>query len=259
MIKKYVKGIAVIAVIFSLMSTAFAHFGMLIPSYAVINQKAGKNLELVLSFSHPFTVEGMNMAKPEQFGVFVDGKKISLLDSLSETKVMEHTGWKADFKVKRPDVYQFYMEPTPYWEPAEDCYIIHYTKVIIPAFGICSGWDKEIGLKTEIIPLTRPFGLYAGNTFQGIVKCNGKIVPFGTVEVSFYNQGKKVVAANSYLMSQTIKADKNGVFTYTPPAPGWWGFAALNTSDEKIKYDGSLKDVELGAIIWIKFFEWNSK
>ena len=257
--KLYGKGFVVIVVIVSLISTAFAHFGMLIPSKAVIDQETGKDLEMLLSFSHPFTVEGMNMAKPEQFGVFIDGKKINLLDRLSKAKVIGHTGWKADYVVKRPGVYQFYMEPSPYWEPAEDCYIIHYTKVIVPAFGIGSGWDKEVGLKTEIIPLTRPFGLYAGNTFQGIVKYNGEIVPFATVEVSFYNEGKKVVAANSYLMSQTVKADKNGVFTYTAPAPGWWGFAALNTSDKKIKYDGSPKDVELGAVIWVKFFEWNSK
>jgi cobalt/nickel transport protein len=257
--KIYVKGFVVIALSIGLMSSAFAHFGMIIPSSAVINQETGKDLELILSFSHPFANEGMDMAKPKQFSVFTDGKKFSLVDKLSKTKVMEHTGWKADYKVKRPNVYQFYMEPSPYWEPAEDCYIIHYTKVIIPAFGIGSEWNKEIGLKAEIIPLTRPFGLYAGNTFQGIVKFNGKIVPFATVEVSFYNEGGKVAAANSYLKSQTIKADKNGVFTYTAPASGWWGFAALNTSDKKIKHNGSPKNVELGAIIWVKFFEWNSK
>lgn len=57
------------------------------------------------------------------------------------------------------------MEPKPYFEPAEDCYIIHYTKTVVSAFGL-EGWDRELGLKTEIVPLTRPFGLYAGNVFQ---------------------------------------------------------------------------------------------
>ena len=36
----------------------------------------------------------------------------------------------------------FYMEPKPYWEPAEDCFIIHYTKTVVTAFGDDEGWDR---------------------------------------------------------------------------------------------------------------------
>ncbi len=66
---------------------------------------------------------------------------------------MEHKGWKVRFVLPRPGVYQFVMEPTPYWEPAEDLSIIHYTKTIIPAFGDDEGWDEPVGLPTEIVPL----------------------------------------------------------------------------------------------------------
>ena len=44
-------------------------------------------------------------------------------------------------------------DPQPYWEPAEDAFIIHYTKTVVTAFGDDGGWDEEIGLKTEIVPL----------------------------------------------------------------------------------------------------------
>ena len=30
------------------------------------------------------------------------------------------------------------------------------------------------------------------------------------------------------MVTQTIKADPNGIFTYAAPKAGWWGFAALN-------------------------------
>jgi len=56
---------------------------------------------------------------------------------------------------KRPGVYAFFMEPNPYWEPAEDCFIVHYTKTVVTAFGDDEGWDEEIGLKTEIVPLSK--------------------------------------------------------------------------------------------------------
>ena len=124
------------------------------------------------------------------------------------------------------------------------------------AFGDDEGWDREIGLKTEIVPLSKPFGLYAGNVFQGIVKFNGKPVPFAEVEVEYYNQGKKAQAPTDYMVTQTIKADGNGVFTYAAPKDGWWGFAALNTADYKMKHDGEEKDVELGAVIWVRFHDW---
>ena len=145
------------------------------------------------------------------------------------------------------------MEPKPYWEPAEDCFIIHYTKTIIAAFGADAGWDEPIGLKTEIVPLTRPFGLYAGNVFQGIVLVGGKPAPGTEVEVEFYNKDKKSEAPNDYFVTQVVKADKNGVFTFAVPKAGWWGFAGLNTSDKKIKHDGEEKDVEIGAVLWIEF------
>jgi cobalt/nickel transport protein len=55
------------------------------------------------------------------------------------------------------------------------------------------------------------------------------------------------------MITQTIKADANGVFTYAAPWAGWWGFAALNRADFTLKHDGQEKDVEIGAVIWVYF------
>ncbi len=232
--------------------SALAHFGMLIPSDSMVMQNDNRTINLNLSFSHPFDGEGMEMVRPVVFGVMAKGKKVNLLQTLRETRVMDHTAWETLYKIKRPGVYFFYMEPKPYWEPAEDCYIVHYTKTVIAAFGDDEGWDEEIGLKTEIVPLSRPYGLYTGNVFQGIVKLDGKPVPFCEVEVEYYNKDGKAKAPTDYMVTQTIRADVNGVFTYAAPRAGWWGFGALNTSDEKIKG----KDVEMGAVLWVRFHDW---
>jgi len=238
---------------------ASAHFGMVIPSDSMVMQGDNKTITLKLSFSHPMEGIGMDMVKPEAFGVVAKGKKQDLLPGLKAIKVMGHSAWQADYLVKRPGLYVFYMEPKPYWEPAEDCFIVHYTKTVVTAFGNDGGWDEEIGLKTEIVPLSKPYGLYAGNVFQGIVKLDGKPVPYAEVEVEYYNEDGKAEAPTDYMICQTIKADQNGVFTYATPRSGWWGFAALNTADEKLEHDGIKKDVEIGAVIWIKFHEWKQK
>ncbi len=232
---------------------AQAHFGMLIPSDSMVMQSDSRSVTLTLSFSHPFEMVGMELVKPKSFAVVSGGKKQDLLGSLTKTQVMGHTAWKSTYQVRRPGVYAFYMEPQPYWEPAEDSFIIHYTKTVLAAFGDNQGWDDEIGLKTEIVPLSQPFGLYAGNVFQGIVKLDGKPVPFAEVEVEYYNTDKKYAAPTAYMITQSIKADGNGLFSYAAPRPGWWGFAALKTADYKLPYDGQDKDVELGAVIWVYF------
>ena len=242
-----------------LAGSSWAHFGMLIPSDSMVMQGEQKTVALNLSFSHPFEVVGMELVKPKVFGVVANNKKQDLLSTLKKIQVMEHTAWKTDYTIRRPGVYMFYMEPKPYWEPAEDCFIVHYTKTVVTAFGDDEGWDEEIGLKTEIVPLSKPFGLYTGNVFQGIVKLNGKSVPFAEVEVEYYNEGGKSQAPTDYMVTQTIKADQNGVFTYAAPRAGWWGFAALNTADEKLKHEGEEKDIEIGAVIWVKFHDWKEK
>ena len=238
---------------------ACAHFGMIIPSDSMVMQQDSRTITVTLSFSHPFEMQGMELAKPKSFAVVSGDKTYDLLGALEKIRVMAHTGWQAAYAVKRPGVYVFYMEPEPYWEPAEDVFIIHYTKTVVTAFGDDEGWDGQIGLKTEIVPLSKPFGLYAGNVFQGIVKLDGKAVPFAEVEVEYYNTAKKYTAPTAYMITQTIKADQNGVFTYAAPFAGWWGFAALNKADFKLSHEGQEKDVEIGAVIWVQFQNWQSR
>jgi cobalt/nickel transport protein len=230
---------------------ANAHFGMMIPDPPRISQEK-PTATLTLSFSHPFDMIGMDLGRPQRFIVVSDGESTDLLSTLEPTTVMGSQGWRSSFTFNRPGVYHFVMEPTPYWEPSEDLSIIHYTKTIIPAFGEENGWDEPLGVATEIVPLLRPFGNYAGNSFSGQVLLHGEPVPGAEVEVEIYNDGKKITAPSDYHVTQVIKADGNGIFTFTCPMPGWWGFAALQEADYTLPDpNGQEKGVELGAVLWI--------
>ncbi len=230
-----------------------AHFGMVIPSDNMVMQDDRRAVDVTLSFSHPFEGIGMALVRPKVFRVVANGQSTDLLSNLKPDTVMDHGAWTATYPIQRPGVYQFVMEPQPYWEPAEDCFIIHYTKTVVTAFGDDEGWDAEVGLPTEIVPLAKPYGLWAGNVFQGIVKVNGKAVPFSEVEVEYYNEQGNVTAPTDYMITQTIRTDANGLFTYAAPWKGWWGFAALTTADRKMEHDGEEKEIEQGAVIWVKF------
>lgn len=172
---------------------------------------------------------------------------------------MDDQGDTLDYPLDRPGTYIFAMEPQPNWEPAEDAFIIHYTKTYVTAYGDDEGWDTELGLKTEIVPLSKPFGLWEHNVFQGIVKMDGEAVPYAEVEVEFVNDGAGATVPDELMVTQTVKADANGVFTYAPPSQGWWGFAALNTADYTLPQEGEDKAVELGAVIWVHFEKWTGQ
>ncbi len=245
--------LAALAALAAASFAAEAHFGMVIPDKAAVADQKASTVNLTIAFAHPFEGNGMTMAKPRAFYAVADEKKIDLMKTLKPARFLGKSAWKSAFAAKKPGVYQFVVEPEPYWEPAEDKFIVHYTKVVVPAYGEEEDWDKPAGVKTEIVPLTRPFGNWAGNTFQGVVLVDGKPVPGAEVEVEYYNRDGKKKAPTDHHVTQVVKADSNGVFTYTAPWAGWWGFAALTDADYKLKQDGKDKDVELGAVLWTKF------
>ncbi|TYO99189.1 cobalt/nickel transport protein [Geothermobacter ehrlichii] len=238
-----------------------AHFGTIVPSDDIVTQDDSKIINLQVKFIHPMERHYMEMAKPKQFGVMHNGRKTDLLDTLRATKGKspdqdrEFTFWTTDFKIRRPGDYTFYVEPAPYWEPAEDLFIIHYTKVCVNALGLESGWDQPMGLETEIVPLTRPYGLWTGNIFSGQVLLKGKPVPYAEVEIEYLNESPDNIsiinAPSDPYVTQVIKADANGIFHYAMPKAGWWGFAALNEADWTMKHDGVEKNIEIGAVYWV--------
>lgn len=237
--------------------SALAHFQMIIPSDDMVMQTEPRSVDLQLQFWHPFEGIGMPMERPIRYGVVVAGQAQDLLPALKAVKVKDREGklfsaFQSKYSFKRPGNHLFFVEPKPYWESAEERFIIHYTKVMVNAFGMEEGWDKEVGLKMEIVPLTRPYGLWTNNVFQGVVKLNGKPVPNSEVEVEYYNQDGVTKAPADPMITQVVKTDANGVFTYAMPKAGWWGFAALSEDSKKMKHNGKEYPVEIGALLWVR-------
>ncbi|GAB4350443.1 MAG: DUF4198 domain-containing protein [Candidatus Abyssubacteria bacterium] len=234
-------------------SPAQAHFQMIIPSTDIVSAGDEREISLRVMFIHPMEGTPMDMAKPARFGVVAGGKNRDLLESLEPMSYKGSSAFKATYKIQRPGDHVFYVQPAPYWEPAEGVMIVHYTKVVTHALGLEEGWDQEVGLKTEIVPLVRPYGLWTGNLFRGIVKKDGAPVPYAEVEVEYFNEEGGVKPPADPFITQVIKADENGVFSYAMPRSGWWGFAALSEGDEKMTSpQGEAVPVEIGAVIWVR-------
>lgn len=233
-----------------LAAPALAHFQEIIPSADVLPDGGAVTLDLV--FTHPF--EGgpvMSMARPVAVGVLKGGTKTDLSGDLAEAPQGEAMAYSLTHELDEPGAAIFYIEPTPYWEPAEGKYIVHYSKVVVDSFASGEGWDDSVGFPVEIMPLTQPTGLWTGNIFTGVVTKGGAPVPYAEIEVEFIND-HGITAPNDAYITQVIKADANGSFSYAMPVSGWWGFAALIEGDEPMTApDGTQVPVEEGALIWV--------
>ena len=225
-----------------------AHFLTLLPKTDTVTNKQQSNLNLKAMFIHPFEQTGMHMVKPE--GIFVNSKENKLKSKA--IKEFDNQAWETNYKIKRPGVYKFFTIPKPYFEPSEGKFIKHIPKVIVSAYGLESGWDEPVGLDYEIIPLVKPFALYSGNMFQGKVLHKGKVAKNVEVEVELYNEFGLKAPTDAHI-TQVVKTDENGVFSFVMNHKGWWGFAALIEEGTK-EHEGKNYPVENGALLWLKAY-----
>ncbi len=249
----HIKKLALVMIGFFLFSPQVsAHFVELTADKNFLDPGRDKNVSLKMAFTHPFENGPLMMMKrPKEFGCLHKGVKKDLTNVLESQEGFEDLIWVNSQKLDRIGDYVFYVKPQPYFEPAENKFIVHYTKTVISNGG-GDGWDAMVGFPVEIRPLTRPYGVWTHNLFRGVVYKDGKPVPFAEIEVEHKKQSGLKAPNDSYI-TQVIKADSQGVFAYAIPKAGWWGFAALIEDDETMKGpDNTDYSVEKGALIWIK-------
>lgn len=237
-------------------SLANAHFLEIIPKTEIISPKSGMSLPLSLKFNHPAAGGPLMDLEMESFAVQIlepDQEPVTedLLTMLTEQKIDGKRVYDSVYKIKKPGNYLFYGKQAPYWEEEEGIFIQHHAKVIVDAFDAMDGWQHEVGQTAEIVPLTRPYGIWAGQVFTGLVKHYGKPAAFTEIEVEFYSGGKQDYPSEAFL-SQVVTTDGNGVFTVGLPKEGWWGFAALLEANETKKSPaGKEAAIEHGAVLWV--------
>ena len=230
---------------------ALAHFGLVLPSEDIVGTP-GKAVTFELAFLHPHRKEYMDLERPQEIKVLGPQGSEDLLPALREERCRGKRCWSLRYTPRRPGDHIFYMVPRPYWEETEGRYIQHMTKVVVNAFGLEEGWDRPVGLQAEILPLTRPYGLFTGNTFCGIALFGGRPAKNARVEIERLGLEPALPVPSPPFETQVLKTDDEGRFCYGIPAPGWWGIAVLKEEKGALKKDGRPADLELGAVIWIR-------
>jgi len=250
---------------------ASAHFMMTYTPETVLEK--AKDIDMRIVFTHPAEAgHTMNMGGVKEFYALhkrgdSDVKKVDLMKSLKEitwtNPESSNTAYAA--KISKKDIksmgdYMFVMVPGYYFEKEEGAYMQQITKLLVNVGGIPGNWNEPAGLPCEIVPMSKPYGLWTGNVFQAQVLSEGKPVANAEIEVEYMshkpdleNNGlakdSDIEYPNDVLVTQTIYTNANGEFTFGLPRAGWWGFAALGVGPQT-EYKG--KEMSQDAVIWVQ-------
>lgn len=235
---------------------AEAHFGIILPSDNIITRGEQRELVLQLKLLHPYENAAYDMDQPRALIVWHEGQEQDIADSLVNVPQGAGNIWNTTYVVSKPGDYIIYMEPSPSFEPTTDLYVVYYAKVVINAMGRSGQWKTPVGMKAEIVPMSRPYGVWAGSVFQGQVLIDNSPAPNIEVEVEHLNDPStghvlKGEKDESALSNQVVLTDARGIFTASMPAPGWWGFKALSAPKYSVAYKGKNRPVQVGAVIWV--------
>ncbi|NJL08215.1 MAG: DUF4198 domain-containing protein [Methylacidiphilales bacterium] len=243
---------------------AQAHFQLAYTPEVNFEKPAAVPMKFV--FWHPLeNGHVMDMDEPEALVMVFKGEKIDLKSKLKPITFHgadnKAKAYETVLDIKRNGDYIVALTPKPYLEKSEDKFIQQITKSFLNKGGIPDGWDKPVGLPTEIVPLVKPTNVLAGSSFSGVVLSEGKPVADAEIEVEFMaappdmkaNKPGKVTAKAPEGGAIVVKTDANGVFTFGIPKSGFWGFAALGTGPVK-EHEG--KELSQDAVIWVRAFDF---
>jgi cobalt/nickel transport protein len=258
---------------FAICSTAQAHFQLLYTPEAALNES--RAIPIALVFSHPFD-NGftMDMGEPEAFYVVSQRGPEAPRRTTDLREYLEPIVWAGVENEARAYLadpprrvtrslgdYTYVLEPSPYYEAAEDKYIRQITKTMVNIGGIPGAWHEPLGLPVEIVPLDKPYANWVGGVFRAVVLANGVPVPHAEVEIEFlnhepeiesrrFNPAGKTSAPQDAFVTLSIRADASGEVVIGLPAEGWWGICALDLDGDELTHEG--KPLSLDAVLWVK-------
>jgi len=249
----------------------YAHFQMLYTPELALEK--GQSIQVKQVFTHPFEDKyTLNMGKQhdkkefkevDEFYVINRKKKTDLKKSLKaisfKGNVNSGQAYSLKYKARKMGDHIMVLKAAPFYEENQDIYIQQIVKTIVNVAAAPTNWDSDLNLDAEIIPLVKPYAIWEGSNFTGIVKAQGKAIPYAKVDITYLNRdininnnsmGKdKIKAPNKVFITLSIKANKNGEFNFTIPKAGFWGFAAQDLNKNKT-YKG--KKLKQDALIWVQ-------
>jgi cobalt/nickel transport protein len=245
--------IAVTAALILASSTpARAHFNMLLPDRPSV--KKDEAITFTYQWGHPYEHQLFDAPPPEKLTVIApDGRATELTNRLEKITLPAAggktvTGYQLKFTPDQRGDYIFVLQTPPIWMEEEEDFFQDTVSVVLHVQAQ-KGWDAAAVDAFQLVPLTRPYGVPEGTTFQA--RLAGVPKPAGAhVEVERYNAEPPKELPPDEQITRTVKADPNGVATCTLTEAGWWSLTAQQDGGLRER-EGKKYPVRRRATLWV--------
>jgi cobalt/nickel transport protein len=234
---------------------ALGHYHILLP--AEWSAKKDEMTKLRLMFGHPYEHQLFDCGPPVSVVVHSpDGPRTELKTKMEKIEVAgfegkKVTAYEIPFQPSVRGDYVFEAKMKRVWMEEEGEFWEDTVRVVLHVQAQ-KGWDAPVAVNaTELVPLTRPYGLPPGNVFQALARDeHSKVLPGALVEVERYNAEAPKKLPPDEFITRTLKTDPSGVATTTLPDAGWW---AVTTSRKvgEADHEGKKVPVRQRATIWV--------
>ena len=261
---------------------ARAHYHMLIPDRHSV--KAGDKVTFIYQFGHPFEHQLFDAEAPARATVFApDGKTTDVLGSLEKVTVPGEgdkrvSAYRFTFTPPGRGDYVFLFDSPPVWMEEEKRFVQDRTKVVLHVEAQRGWWREAVPndgrpkalahQETEIVPLTRPYGILRGSVFRVEVTGlrewmrrveNGVAIDVELplhrclVEAERYNPAPPKNTPVDELITFTARTDAAGTaaFTLGGLQPAWWCITANKDAGLERERDGKKYPVRQRATFWV--------
>ena len=223
-----------------------------------------KELDLLITLMRPEDHSCLDMDMPQLMSVLrfdaqtpmeqgqLMGERRDLLGDLEEIRYLDSRAWGVNVAIGKPGLYHFMIETRPRWSESRQRYEQEFVKATVPVYGESRGWEVPCGLRLEVVPRTRPFGLGAPCLFSAQVRWQGQPLPGAQVRMYRINTDKTPPALPTpWHCSLEARADADGNVAFVLNRPGWWCCVA-ETDGEPLKGpDGNPRPLRFGGVFWL--------
>jgi uncharacterized GH25 family protein len=259
---------------------ASAHFHLLIPERPAAKQ--GDKVVFTYAFGHPYEHEMFDTEPPAAAVMLTpNGETVELGKGLEKIAITgregkEVTAFRFSYQPAERGDHVFLFTSPPVWMPEEKHFLEDRTKVVLHV-ETQNGWDREVAPNkpdpvepadqiSEILPLTRPYGLAPGIAFR--VEMSGLRVwqypgrprqaanvelPMlrALVEAERYHPSPPKELPPDEQITRAARTDAVGTATVTLTSPGWWCVTAIKKAGRMQERGGEKYPVLQRATLWV--------
>ncbi len=238
---------------------ALSHYHVLTPSaYDKWQARKTEKVGLQVLWGHGFEHIWFDINPPRSLFVLdPDGEKTDLLGKLEKDSVKSVSGeerlaYSLSYTPQTRGDHILAMTAGLQWDGESSEWLQDHVKTVLHVQAE-EGWSRRTGQPLEVVPLSRPYGVLAGDALSFRILYNNKPAAGVRVERELLSQTAPAPAElpSEAFIAYSANTGADGTVVFSFPAAGWYGITAIRGSGREHAEDGKKGELIERSTLWV--------